>query len=107
MRRRAVVLVVLLFTASTAVACGGGGSGSGGGNTRQVLVDYNNPDFANLVLAYFPNTVSVHAGDTVHFKQAWNGEPHSVTLGTLVEDGLSIVNPLLQKYPNGEGAPPE
>ena len=72
-----------------------------------MLVDYNNPDFANIVLAYFPDTVNVHPGDTVHFKQAWNGEPHSVTLGTLVEKGLDIVNPLLQKYPEGQGAPPE
>jgi len=43
----------------------------------------------------------------VHFKQAWNGEPHSVTMGTLVDQGLAIVNPLLQKYPGGNGAPPE
>jgi plastocyanin len=106
MRRRALVLVLLVLTATTAFACGSGGGSSGGGG-RQVLVDYNNPDFANLVLAYFPDTVSVHAGETVHFKQAWNGEPHSVTMGTLVEEGLGIVNPLLQKYPNGEGAPPE
>jgi plastocyanin len=102
--RRLRLLLVLFVVAGTAFACGGGASG---GNTRQVLVDYNNPDFANLVLAYFPSVVNVHPGDTVHFKQAWNGEPHSVTMGTLVETALDVVNPLLQKYPNGEGAPPE
>jgi len=101
MRTRAALLVVLLFTACAAFACSGGGGG------RQVLVDYNNPDFANIALAYFPSVVTVHPGDTVHFKQAWNGEPHSVTMGTLVEKGLGIVNPLLERYPNGEGAPPE
>ena len=106
MKRRMVLLGLVCVVATTLFACGGGSS-SGGGNTRQVLVDYNNPDFANLVLAYFPSSVAVHPGDTVHFKQAWNGEPHSVTMGTLVDKGLDIVNPLLQKYPGGEGAPPE
>jgi plastocyanin len=103
MRRRALPVGLLLFTATTAIACGGASGGGG----RQVLVDYNNPNFANIALAYFPDTVTVHQGDTVHFKQAWNGEPHSVTMGTLVETGLGIVNPLLQKYPEGRGAPPE
>ena len=93
-----------MVTASTAFACGGA-SGSGGGSGRQVLVDYNNPDFANIAIAYFPDTVNVHPGDTVHFKQAWNGEPHSVTMGTLVDEGLNIVNPLLAQYPNQEPPP--
>jgi len=103
MKRRLVLLCAVLLTGAITFACSSGSSS----NTRQVLVDYNNPDFANLVLAYFPDTVNVHPGDTVHFKQAWNGEPHSVTMGTLVEEGLKVVNPLLQKYPGGEGAPPE
>jgi len=103
MRPRAALLGVLVFVAATAFACSGGGGSSG----RQVLVDYNNPDFANIVLSYFPDSVAVHQGDTVHFKQAWNGEPHSVTMGTLVDKGLGIVNPLMQKYPGGQGAPPE
>ena len=103
MRRRAVLLVVMLFTASTAFACGVASGGGGGG--RQVLVDYNNPDFANIAIAYFPNVVNVHPGDTVHFKQAWNGEPHSVTMGALVDEGLGIVNPLLEKYGNSQ--PPQ
>jgi plastocyanin len=101
MRTRASLLVVLLFTASAAFACSSGGGG------RQVLVDYNNPDFANIAISYFPKVVNVHPGDTVHFKQAWNGEPHSVTMGTLTEKALGIINPLMEKYPNGEGAPPE
>ena len=102
MRRRALLLGCVLFISMTAFACNGS-TGSG----RQVLVDYNNPDFANIVLSYFPDTVTVHQGDTVHFKQAWNGEPHSVTMGSLVDEALNVVNPLLQKYPDGEGAPPE
>jgi plastocyanin len=98
-RRSAPVLGLVLLTATTAFACT-----SGGGSGRQVLVDYNNPDFANIAIAYFPDTVNVHPGDSVHFKQAWNGEPHSVTLGGLVDQGLDIVNPLLPQL-NGNGPP--
>ena len=72
----------------------------------RVLVDYNHDQFAGVFVDYFPHEVTVRPGDTVHFKQAWNGEPHSVTMGTLVNHALGIVNPLLEKYPNGEGAPP-
>jgi len=102
MRARTTLSGVLLFAAATAFGCGGGS-----GSTRQVLVDYNNPDFANIVLSYFPDAVTVHPGDTVHFKQAWNGEPHSVTMGTLVDKGLAIVNPLIAKYPDKSSAPQE
>src|SRR2546425_10959834 len=101
MRRRALLLGLVLSCSVTAFACSGGGGGGG----RQVLVDYNNPDFANIAIAYFPDTVNVHPGDTVHFKQAWNGEPHSVTMGTLVDDGLNIVNPLLAQFSNQEPPP--
>src|SRR5439155_24779158 len=97
MRSRAWFLGVLALTASTSFACSSGGSSG-----RQVLVDYNNPDFANIAIAYFPDTVNVHPGDTVHFKQAWNGEPHSVTMCTLVDTGLEIVNQLLAQFSNQE-----
>ena len=101
MRSRAVLAVAFIVTAATAFACS-----PGGGSGRQVLVDYNNPDFANIAIAYFPDTVNVHPGDTVHFRQAWNGEPHSVTMGASVDKALGIVNPILQKYPN-EQPPPD
>jgi plastocyanin len=100
-RSRALFAGVLVLIGTVAFACAPGGSSSG----RQVLVDYNNPDFANIAIAYFPDTVNVHPGDIVHFKQAWNGEPHSVTMGTLVDRGLDIVNPLLPQL-NGNGPPP-
>jgi plastocyanin len=36
--------------------------------------------------AYLPNTLSVHPGDTVTFRLPhFSGEPHTVTLGTLVD----------------------
>jgi plastocyanin len=78
-----VVAVVLL-----AVACGGGGAGSseGDGESRRVLVDFKHDEFSASFLAFFPNLVTVHPGDRVDFKQAWTGEPHSVTMGRLVDE---------------------
>lgn len=78
----AIVAIVPLF-----VACGGGDSStSGGGEVRTVLVDYQHDEFASAFLRYYPEIVKVRQGDTVRFKQTWTGEPHSVTMGTLVDD---------------------
>jgi plastocyanin len=99
--------IVLLSAVMGLLATTCGGSSSSGAARRTVLVDYNHDEFAAVYIAFFPTSVTVRPGDTVHFKQAWNGEPHSVTLGTLVDQGLGLVNPLLEKYPGGEGAPPE
>src|SRR4051812_14003509 len=98
---------LLTPVAAIALLAAGCGGGSGSGATRTVLVDYAHDQFAGIFIGYFPTSVTVRPGDTVHFKQAWNGEPHSVTMGTLVDEGLGLVNPLLEKYPGGQGAPPE
>ncbi len=85
MRRWWTVLAVVALLGS---ACGGGGSGAGdSGETRKVLVDYKHDEFSASFLAYFPSDVKVHPGDTVEFKQFWTGEPHTVTMGTMV-DGI-------------------
>jgi plastocyanin len=62
-----------------------------------VLVDYNDVRFAAVLPAYFPSAVKVHPGDTVHFRQAWNGEPHSVTMGALVDAALNQFDAVLPK----------
>jgi plastocyanin len=81
-------LLVLALVALVAAGCGdaGGAESAGGGEHRRVLVDYKHDRFAASFLAYFPRQVKVHAGDTVEFRQFWSGEPHSVTMGTLVDD---------------------
>jgi plastocyanin len=94
-------VILSSLVAAVTASCGGGSSNT----TRQVLVDFNNPGFAGIFVGYFPTSVTVHPGMTLHFKQAWNGEPHSVTMGTLVDKALPIVNPLLPQL-NGEGRPP-
>jgi plastocyanin len=69
-----------------------------------VLVDYNHDEIAASFLTYFPRSISVHPGDTITFKQAWTGEPHSVTLGTLTDGLMREVLPLIEKYPDVESA---
>jgi plastocyanin len=67
--------------------------------TRTVDVDGQADAFNGAFLAYFPNEVTVRPGDTVTFRENWTGEPHSVTLGTLVEAGLSAANAVPQSAP--------
>lgn len=43
-------------------------------------------------LSYFPKEVKVHPGDTVSFTSVFTGEPHSVSLGTLVNEGLNAAD---------------
>lgn len=93
-----LVLVVLLV----ATACGSGpGDGEGSGETRRVLVDYKHDEIPASFNAYFPNLVKVHPGDRVDFKQAWTGEPHSVTMGRLVDElgepFWRLLDPILER----------
>lgn len=97
--RRLVALVGLV--ALVASACGGGGS-AGGGETRKVLVDYKHDQFSASFLAYFPDDVKVHPGDTVEFKQFWTGEPHTVTMGTLVDETGGSVWSTVQDIRSGK-----
>jgi plastocyanin len=74
-----------------------------------VLVDYSHDEFATQFMRYFPDRTQVHPGDTVTFRQTWTGEPHTVTLGTLVDDVLEVTKPLVEEYghlPEAE-IPPE
>lgn len=82
--------------------------GSRGPATRhEVLVDYHEDRFAAVVAAFLPDTVSAHPGDVIHFHQTWNGEPHTVTMGTLVETALKAFDPVLPKLAAGEQGDPE
>ena len=85
----------LLVTLLAGVALVGGACGSSSkksatsGETRSINVDGKSSQFLSGFLAYFPNNVTVHPGDTIQFKEIWTGEPHTVTMGTLVEAGLT------------------
>jgi plastocyanin len=54
-----------------------------------ILMDGRTGAYNGVFTAYFPSEVSVHPGTTVDFKMPYfNGEPHTVTLGTLVDAGV-------------------
>ena len=87
-------LVLILL----ATACG-----SGAGEAITVRVDYDHDEFATQFIKFFPDSIQVHPGDTVKFTQDWTGEAHTVTLGTKVDEVLSITKPLFEEW----GAVPE
>jgi plastocyanin len=73
-------------------ALGGCGlPGAANEHERQVLVDYHFDQYAAVFPAYFPKQVRVHPGDTVVFKQSWSGEPHTVTMGTTVDEVFNVM----------------
>lgn len=75
-----------------------GACASGSPETVTVRVDYDHDEFATQFIKYFPDSIQVHAGDTVIFRQDWTGEAHTVTLGTMVDEALSITKPLFEEW---------
>ncbi len=59
--------------------------------TYSVQVDGKPGSFNGAFLAFFPKETVAHPGDTVQFKVIDTGEPHSATLGTLVDAGAAAV----------------
>ena len=98
MRRRfkefhKVLRVGAIVLALVAAACG-----SDSGERITVRVDYQHDEFATQFIRYFPENIQVHPGDTVNFVQDWTGEAHTVTLGTEVDEVLSITKPLFEEW---------
>ena len=60
---------------------------SSGSQAFRVNVDGLNNSVNEAFDAYFPNDVTVHAGDTVVFDYVGVGEPHTVALGKVGERG--------------------
>jgi plastocyanin len=100
MRPRGVVAALAFLATAVLAACGGGG------RVRTVLIDFDHDEFAGTFASYFPRNVSVHPGDTVVFRQAWTGEPHTVTMGRLFDDALSQV-PALRIWAKVGGPQPQ
>jgi len=107
LRRLTTVLVTVMATGGLA-ACSDSGS-TEGAQTRTVLVDYNNDEFAVSVFAYYPKKLTIRPGDTVEFAQKWTGEPHSVTMGRLVDEHMAPLIALFDRvlenpdeFPEGE-----
>lgn len=107
LRAWGVVFALLLFAA----ACGddddtsesgtAGGNAETSGETLVVGVDAKSDDFELATTAYFPKELTAHPGDTISFESVWTGEPHTVTFGTLVDDGLekALADPEAEEPP--------
>jgi plastocyanin len=95
MRRRLLWCALAAVAAAVLTACAGQASGP---QTREVLVDYVHDEVASSFLLYFPQDVTMRPGDSVLFRQEWTGEPHSVTMGTMVDEMMSVITPLIDKY---------
>ena len=104
MRRLSVILASIVVVLT---GCGGSTASSPGAATRTVQVDHKHDEFASAFLSYFPKNVTVRPGDTVRFRQTWTGEPHSVTMGTLVDEFFRVGVPAIMKYPSEADAPPD
>ncbi len=99
MRRTLAVAAVILLGASGCAA---------GTDERIVRVDFQQDEFASHYWRFFPRAVPAHPGDTIVFDQQWTGEPHTVTLGTIVDTAVPRINALERKYADvDENSPPD
>ena len=108
MRRIYGVAAAMLLVLAACGDSGGDGENAGfepaeGGEERTVLVDYRHDEFASAFLQYYPEQVKVRPGDVIKFRQSWTGEPHSVTMGKVVDDLFEFA-PLLEQYDSPEAA---
>ena len=109
--RRAVMLVGVMTLILSACAGSSGNAPRPGttpatGSTYDVQVDGVTPAFNATFAAYFPDSLVVHAGDTIVFHSVFRGNPHTVTLGTLVDQGLAASDAAVAAAPapGGGGA---
>jgi len=96
--RTVIASALALLGAATLVA----GSALAGGSraaaqTFTVDVDGKNPKANEAFIAYYPSTVRVHPGDNVVFHEVGNGEPHTVTLGSLTNTVVAAFDKLTPK----------
>jgi plastocyanin len=102
-------LAVVAGLAAAVLLVAGAASGASsrarvGQQTFTVNVDGANRSANESFLSYFPSVVRVHAGDTVVFHEVGNGEPHTVTLGTLADGAVAAFEKLTPKQQ--QQAPP-
>jgi plastocyanin len=103
------LLVIAAVVSIVATACGSSKSssssattaaGGSGAQTYNVQVDHKGSNFNVATTAYFPDAITAHPGDTVHFTSVFTGEPHTVTFGTLVTQGLTAYEAAAKSNPN-------
>jgi plastocyanin len=99
----AVLAALVLLATGSASAKVGRASGA---QTFTINVDQTSPKVNVDFLAYFPRAITAHPGDTVVFKWAGPGEPHTVTLGSLADSAVKLFNSYPPKVRESNGPPP-
>lgn len=108
------LLVVLALVGLIAGACGDDSKDTkttattkAESSSSQITVEVDGApsDLSMSALAYFPQAVTVHPGDTVQFHSNDTGEPHTVTLGAIIDTGLKAFNALPDEIKKAEGPP--
>ena len=100
-------LVCLALCASGATLAGTAAKRSiAGAETFTINVDGVNPKANETFFAYFPRATTVHAGDTVIFHYVGVGEPHTVTLGNLADNAVSVFAHLTPAQQQANTPPP-
>src|SRR3954452_11572258 len=105
--RKAILCVMVALLGVGAASCGNDKKSSEA-QTRKVHVDWKTDKFNGAFLKYFPKQVTVRPGDTVDFEETWTGEPHTVTMGTLVDTAIKDVDaipPDQRQNPNTQPPP--
>lgn len=81
------------------------------GDTFEVIIDGHTPENGSTFLAFFPSQIEAHPGDTIEFPLWDSGEPHTVTLGSIIDEGMAaaaaameagtdpFTDPAVQKVP--------
>src|SRR5262245_42383705 len=94
MKRVLAAVSAAALAAALVAAVSAFGRSSVGAQTFTVNVDGKNPTANEAFIAYFPSVVRVHPGDSVTFHEVGNGEPHTATLGTLVDPAVKAYDEL-------------
>ena len=98
MLKRVSYVLIGLAVLATVAGCGG----KKGAQTFTVDVDGHNSKANEAFLAYYPSSVTVHPGDTVVFDNKGNGEPHTATLGSLIDPAVAGFDQLTPQQLQGQ-----
>jgi plastocyanin len=78
-----------------------------GPQTVQVGVDGTNDTYNAAYFHYFPDTVTVHPGDTVRYKSSFRGEPHSIAFGSDIQALIELYRSQPPDVQSGQTPPPQ
>ena len=90
MLKRVGLILALPLVAMALASCS-----STSHQTLAVQIDAATTSTFNLeAIAYFPDKLTAHPGDTLQFHSNFRGEPHTVTFGAMINRGLAALDKL-------------